>query len=486
MTQKLTLKQRVAGSLAAMTVALSPLAAGAETLSDAMVSAYKTSGLLTQQRALLRAEDENVAVAVSALRPVISYSAQTNLGYSDPDLRRTSPTGLPSETWSGTLALSAQLLLFDFGATDKRIEIARENVMMAREALVGVEQNVLLNAVTAYLNVLSANESVALQANSVRLITQELRAARDRFEVGEITQTDVSLAEARLAAARAAEASAQGNLMVAREAYKAATGHYPGRLSPPPAPPSIPSTVEAAKAQARGRHPDILASQRAVSISDMSVELSKLSTMPTLTANVTAQTGVSTTTTYAPAPVGTTTSNRNSAGVSGGLTLSGPIYSGGRLSALYRQALAQAEASRAALLVTVQGIEQTVGNAWAQLSIASASLQATDRQIRASRVALRGAREEATLGARTTLDVLNAEQELLDALASQIQARSDQYAAIYNLLAAMGLLTAEHLRLGIATYDPSAYYNAVQNAPLRVVSPQGEKLEHILEALGKR
>ncbi|MEC7764329.1 MAG: TolC family outer membrane protein [Pseudomonadota bacterium] len=486
MTHKLTIKARVAAALATMTLAMAPVGAGAETLSDAMVSAYKTSGLLTQQRALLRAEDENVAIAVSALRPVLSYSAQANMSLSDPDLNTNTPNTSLSDTWSGTLALSAQLLLFDFGATDKQIEIARENVMLARESLVGVEQNVLLNAVTAYLNVLSANESVALQANSVRLITQELRAARDRFEVGEITQTDVSLAEARLAAGRAAEAAAQGNLMVAREAYKAATGHYPGSLAPPPAPPSIPSTVEAAKAQARSRHPDILASQRAVSIADMSITLAKLNMMPSVSANVTAQTGLSTTRTFAPAPVGTQTTNRNSAGLSGGVTLSGPIYSGGRLSALYRQSLAQAEASRAALLVTVQGIEQTVGNAWAQLSIASASLQATDRQIRASRVALRGAREEATLGARTTLDVLNAEQELLDALASQIQARSDQYAAIYSLLAAMGLLTADHLRLGIATYDPSAYSNAVQNAPLRVVSPQGEELEHILEALGKR
>ncbi|MBV7377967.1 TolC family outer membrane protein [Maritimibacter dapengensis] len=444
--------------------------ARAESLSDAMVSAYKNSGLLEQQRALLRAEDENVAIAVSALRPVISYSATAGRTISDPV--GGGLLGAPTDRFNASINLQAQLLLFDFGQTDQKIAIARESVMMAREMLVGVEQNVLLNAVQAYLNVLSAQESVALQGSSVRLITQELRAARDRFEVGEITQTDVSLAEARLAAARSAEAAAQGDLMVQREAYKAAVGRFPGNLAPPPSPPRVPDTLDAAKAQARARHPDILSAKRAVSSAEMSIELAKLSTRPTVSASATA------TRTFRPAAT-------EARSLQGGVTLSGPIYSGGRLTALYRQAVAQAEAQRAGLLVTTQGIDQQVGNAWAQLAIATASLQATDRQIRASQVALRGAREEATLGARTTLDVLNAEQELLDARSSAISARYDQYGAIYRLLAAMGLLTADHLNLGIVSYDPEAYYNAVQDAPLRRVSPQGQKLEHILETLGK-
>ncbi len=453
-----------------LSVALSvPTTARAETLSDAMVAAYKNSGLLDQQRALLRAEDENVAVAVSALRPVLQYSATAGRNITEPAGGAVLPP--PTDQWNASLSLQAQLLLFDFGQTDQKIAMARESVMQAREALVGVEQDVLLNAVNAYLNVLSAQESVALQANSVRLITQELRAARDRFEVGEITQTDVSLAEARLAAARSAEAAAQGDLMVQREAYKAAVGAYPGTLAAPPTPPRVPGTLEAAKSQARAHHPDILAQKRAVTASEMAIELAKRNTMPTLSANATA--------TRAIRPADTTT-------LSGGVTLSGPIYTGGRLSALYRQAMAQSEAQRAALLLTTQSVDQRVGNAWAQLSIATASLQATDRQIRASQAALRGAREEATLGARTTLDVLNAEQELLDARSSAISARYDQYSAIYSLLSSIGLLTADHLKLGIVTYDPDAYYNAVQDAPNRVVSPQGEKLDHILEALGKR
>ncbi|MGR3363856.1 MAG: TolC family outer membrane protein [Maritimibacter harenae] len=475
------LARRGVGTALAAGFALWTGAVMAETLPDAMVSAYKNSGLLDQQRALLRAEDENVAVAVSGLRPMLNYSASVNAQRSANSPSSPTTPAL-SDSLSASLQLTASMLLYDFGATKTRIAIARENVMMARDSLVGAEQNVLLNAVNAYLDVISANENVALQANSVRLITQELRAARDRFEVGEITQTDVSLAEARLAAARSAEAAAQGSLMVAREAYKAAVGHYPGAVAPPPAPPRIPNTVEAAKAQARERHPDIKAAQRSVKVAEMAIELARKDMLPTLSANASATATANSRTVYNP----TVTSNGTNGTLSAGVSLSGPIYTGGRLSALYRQARAQAEASRAALLLATQGIDQAVGNAWAQLSIATASLQATDRQIRASRVALRGAREEAELGARTTLDVLNAEQELLDALASQIQARSDQYAAIYGLLSAMGLLTADHLGLGIRTYDPEAYYNAVQGAPTRVVSPQGEKLDHILEVLGKQ
>jgi outer membrane protein len=219
----------------AASVILPSAAASAETLSDALVSAYKTSGLLDQQRALLRVQDENVAVAVSALRPVLSYAATFGRTLSD-------PVGAAPliDSYNASLSLSASLLLFDFGATDTRIEIARENVLMARETLVGVEQSVFLRAIASYVNVISAQENVSLQANNVRLITQELRAARDRFDVGEVTQTDVSTAEARLAGGRATEAAAKGELMIAREEYKAAIGHYPKSLSGLPRLPKLP------------------------------------------------------------------------------------------------------------------------------------------------------------------------------------------------------------------------------------------------------
>ena len=158
------------------------------------------------------------------------------------------------------------------------------------------------------------------------------------------------------------------------------------------------------------------------------------------------------------------------------------LYAGGQLSALYRKALAQRDASRAALLQTTVGVGQDVGNAWARLTVANASIEASDRQIRAARTAYEGVREEAKLGARTTLDVLNAEQELLDAQASRLTAEATRYVAVYSLLASMGLLTVEHLKLGIPTYDATAYYNAVKSAP--ATSSQGKRLDRVLRAIG--
>lgn len=460
-----SLKRGLKAAALMVSVAIAPLTASAENLSDALVSAYKTSGLLDQQRALLRVQDENVAVAVSALRPVLSYAASFGRTLTDP------VGAVPIlESYNSSVSLSASLLLFDFGATDTRIAIAKENVMMARDALVGVEQRVLLRAIAAYVNVISAQENVSLQANNVRLITQELRAARDRFEVGEVTQTDVSTAEARLAGARATEASAQGDLMVAREEYKAAIGHYPKGLAGLPRLPKLPDSVDEAKRQARLYHPDIKGAKRAVTVAEMSVKLAAQSMKPTLNANA------SVSRSFEPSEARTGQV---------GVTLSGPIYAGGKLSALYRQAMAQEEASRAALLVASQTIDNGVGSAWAQLAVANASIEATDRQIRAARVALRGAREEATLGARTTLDVLNAEAEALDAEVSQISARANRFYASYFVLAQMGVLTATHLNLGVPQYDPAAYYNTVKDAPLRTVSPQGKKLESVLEAIGR-
>jgi len=456
-------RRRLAVAVTAAAIGLAP-AAWAETLTDALISAYNHSGLLDQNRALLRAADEDVAIGVSSLRPVISYAL--NAGW-----KNIQPNVAPPQTGvttSASATLSASLLLYDFGRRQMGIDLAKENVLATREMLVTVEQGVLLRAVSAYLGVRRAQETVALQSNNVRLITQELRAANDRYEVGEITQTNVSLAEARLAGARSAEAAAQGGLIMAREEYRAAVGRYPGTLAPPPAPPMTVRTVQEAKALARQRHPNMKTAQHNVTIAELNVQMAMMAMKPSLSANASSS-----------LLAGGATSTQM------GVTLSGPIYQGGRLSALYRKAVAQSDAARSGLHLAGHGIDQGVANAWAQLAVAAAGRDATDRQIRATRVALRGTREEADLGARTTLDVLNAEQDLLDAQASAISAQSDQYLAVYSLLSSMGLLTADHLRLGIATYDPAAYYNAVKSAPITKVSPQGEQLDNLLKALGQ-
>lgn len=449
--------------LRAVTVAVAmtvgTVQAGAETLADALIAAYRTSHLLDQNQAVLRAADEDVAVAVSALRPVLSYTAQAGYAFASRD------GGTLTDELSASLTLSAEILLLDFGRRELGIAIAEASVKATRQALVNVEQQVLLATVQAYVDVRLANEIVALRQSNLRLITQELRAAEDRFDVGEITRTDVAIAEARLAASRSALAAAEGQLMVAREAYKAATGAYPGKLAALPASPVLPGTLEEAQAVARRTHPLIRQAMEQVTVSERRVELAEANMKPTVGFGASVS-----------------LSDQGTLGEQLGLTMRQTIYAGGELSALYRKALAGQEQARALLGQTTVGVLQNLGNAWANLAVYGASIQASDQQIRAAQTAFDGVREEATLGARTTLDVLNAEQELLDARASRLEAEAGRYVAVYQVLASMGLLTVEHLNLGIPTYDPDAYYDAVRTAP--ATSAQGKKLDAILEKIG--
>ncbi len=439
-----------------VTLAISPGPVWAESLADALRDAYKHSGLLEQNRALLRAADEDVASAAAALRPVVSYSM-------------TGSYSSITQTTSSNLTLSASLLLYDFGSSELRRSIAQESVLSTREALRGVEQNVLLRAVSAYMSVRRDSNILSLRQNNLRLIEQELQAARDRFDVGEITRTDVAQAEAGVAAAQSALAAARGNLDQSREEYRAAVGHYPGNLTAPPASPKTAASLEGARQVALARHPDMAQASSSVKVAELNVQMAQASLKPKLSAGANASI----------ADGGTDTSSLS-------LTLSGPIYQGGAIVSSVRKAQAQADAARAALHITRHAIDQAVGNAWSQLAVAEAGLRASEQQIAASRIAMDGVRQEAELGARTTLDVLDAEQLLLDAESARVSAETGRVLAVYNLLAAMGLLNTQQLGLGVATYDPKAYYDAVKNAPSHMVSPQGQKLDGILKALGKQ
>jgi len=428
----------------------------AESLADALTSAYRNSGLIAQNRALLRAADEGVAQSVASLRPVVDYTASTN--YSS-----------LSDSLASSFGISASMLLYDFGGSTIRTDLAKENVLSLRESLIGIEQDVMLRAVAAYVAVQRDISFVALSENNQRVITQELRAARDRFDLGEITRTDVSSAQARLAATKGNLALAKGNLASSREEYRAAIGSYPGSLAGLPKLPATANSLEAARSVARLHHPDMLQAQRGVVIADLNVAAAAAAMKPSIRGNANLSLDQDGEDTH-----------------SLGVTLSGPIYRGGLLASSYRSAAAQRDASRAVLHLTRLSIDQNVGNAWSRLAVADAQLQARDQEIQAASVAFEGVREEASLGARTTLDVLDAEQELLDARSSRVSADSDRYVAVYTLLETMGLLTVDHLRLGIATYDPAAYYNAVKTAPTYKVSPQGKKLDSVLKALGKK
>ncbi len=449
---------RLAGVTAAFLVAALPLQA--QSLADTLIAAYRNSNLLEQNRALLRAADEDVAIAVASMRPVVNFVADAQ--------QRFGTGGQDSFTLGFNLA--ADITIIDFGRGKLAQEAAKAQVLATRQALVDVEQRVLLNAISAYLDMRTATEAVALQQATQRVITQELSAARERFELGEITRTDVSLAEARLAAARSLLSAAQGDLAAAREGYKLATGAYPGQLRPPPALPRTAASLQTAQDIARRTHPNVLQAQFDVTAAELNSErvFAQRHGSVTGSASVGRQFG---------GQAGDTTT------ATAGVRYARPLFQGGQLNALHRQANARRDAARAGLHQTVAQVLQNVGVAWANVDVSSARIAASQQQVRASESAFEGTREEARLGARTTLDVLNAETDLLDARTQLLQAQAAQQLATYNLLSAMGLLTVDHLGLGIPTYDAEAYYNAVRNAP--VSSPQGEALDRVLRALGR-
>ncbi len=456
------MKRTGIAAIALVATVMSASVARAETLVDALTSAYNNSGLLEQNRALLRAADEDVAQAVATTLPVIDWSLRATR-----TVNNAQPSGDWAATNAATLRIGASMTLYSFGANALGIEAQKEVVLSTRQTLRGIEQDVLLNAVQAYVNVLRDREFVSLRQNNVRLITQELRAAQDRFDVGEVTRTDVALAEARLAAARSQLAAAEGTLAISIEGFRVAVGRAPGAAAPVgPAP--VSRSLADARAFAVRNNPSVLEVQHSVAAAELSIRRAEAGLKP----RVSLDSFVS------------TDQDSNEVGQIG-VNIGGPIYSGGALSSQIRQLRSSRDSALAGLHLTQLAVEQAVTNAFASLQVARASRLASDQQITAARIAFQGVREEATLGSRTTLDVLDAEQELLDAEANLISAQADEVFASYSLLSAMGLLTADHLNLPVQQYDPAAYYNLSKDAPV-AISEQGRALDRILESIGEK
>lgn len=444
--------------------------AQADNLADALVGAYNTSGLLEQNRALLRAADEDVALTLAALRPVISWTLSFTGAMNQ---SRTGRFVRNSDTNTAFTGLQIDQLVWDGGAARLNTQAAKEAVLSARQQLINIEQQVLLRGVGAYLSVLLQEENVSLRENNLRVLQEEQRAAQDRFDVGEVTRTDVALAQSRVANAQSELATARGLLENARAEYLSVVGRPPGRLAGQPGLPQPPATAEVAEALALRNHPRILASQHDVAATELAVLRAAKEYGPTVSLRGT---------------VGVTENldtTNYSEDHSLSLTMRQGIYQGGALAAQHRRAMATRDAARANLLVVQKDVRQTATNAYTRLQSARASLAANREQVRAAQVAFDGIREEAKLGARTTLDVLTAEQELLRAQTSLIDAQAEQSFASFELLAAQGLLTAEQLNLAVQIYDPTLYYNLVKDAPARF-SKRGRDLDRVLQAIGKR
>ncbi|MCL4675230.1 MAG: TolC family protein, partial [Pararhodobacter sp.] len=354
-------------------LAIQPLQA--DTLADALVAAYRNSNLLEQNRALLRASDEDVQQAIAAIGPVVEFvtTALTNTDRA-PEYRL-------------SFALQATATLVDFGRGRMAIDATHQQVLSARAGLIVVEQNVLYDAARAYLMLFTDLQAVELQRNSVTVIAEQLRAARERFELGDSTRTDVAIAEARLAAAQSALAAAEGNVAVAREQYNLSVGQYPRGLSQPPRLPNLPATLAAAQDIARRNHPAITQAQHQVNAADIGTEIARTQRLGTVTGSLGAE--ASTTRT----PMGVT----GSSDITASMRYAIPLYNGGRLNSLERQSIARGQAQRAALHQTVAVVQQAVASNWAQLQVARARLAAGDLQIEAAQSAYDAVRAEVEL-----------------------------------------------------------------------------------------
>ena len=431
----------------------------AESLKSALAKAYENSGVLAQNQALLNAADESVVAAAGALLPAVQASISQSY-------RKTE--GVSDISDSTSFSISARMPIYDFGRGQLGIDLAKEAVAGTRLQLASIEQSVLLNAIEAFMQYRQATELVRLRENNLKVIDQELRAANDRFEVGEITRTDVAMAEAAKAQSLSALAQARGDLERSTEAYMMAVGSKPNSPDAPINLPSLPASASAAKAAAAKGHPDVLAAQSQVKQAEIRLAQAEANAMPSISLSGSLSRSDQTSLNM--------TSSANL-----GVEATIPLYHGGQIDSGVRQATAQLSSAQSALRVAVLNSDLQVGSAYARLNVARANMQATEQQIAAAQIAFDGLREEAKLGARTTLDVLNAEQNLLDAKANRVIASTEVVNATYAVVAALGQLSAKGLGLQVDLFDPEAYAATVQTA---APSMRGLQLDKVLGKLG--
>lgn len=420
--------------------------AEAESLADVMVEAYLNSPEIAGQRANVKVASEQAVQARAGGRVNVDGTIEIGVEATDSNIRN----GLVYPT---SLQLTAIQPLYTGGQVENATEAAETRITAQEAVLVATEQEVLLDAVTAFSDVRRDIFLVDLGQNNVRVLREQLRAAQERFEVGEVTRTDVEQAQARLAAARSDLAGAKGQLDISRRAFTRAVGRAPGDLDPPPPLPPLPASLDEAIALAMQNEPNLLASrlERQASGSDVRAAIG------TLLPQVSLQGQLTEFDTLDDQIQGT-----QSASIS--LVVNIPFYSGGRNYSAVRQAQAQVESAEASITTTMRDAAQNVGIAWAQFDVAKASIKAGRLEVRAARLAFDGVTEEAKVGARTTLDVLDAEQEVLNARGDLIRAQRNEFVAAYSLLASMGLLTVSHL--GLDTGEVAAeskYYDTVRD-----------------------
>jgi outer membrane protein len=436
---------------ASLVAALMAGTASADTLRDALVSAYNSNPTLTAQREALRATDATVAIARAAGRPQVT--AQVGLN------RNLAQSGVLDTGGKGpTLSVGADLSVpvFSGGAVKNSVQAAKTRVEAGRATLRAVEGDVFTQAVTVYMDVIRDRAIVELNQNNVRVLTTNLEATRDRFQIGDLTRTDVAQSEARLQLGRSQFAQSQGQLAASEASYRQVVGHAPGVLAPPPPLPPLPSTPDEAARIALANNPDLVAISRQAMAAGYDVRVAEAGRLPTV-AGVLSNTYVNNLggNTFAGVPnTGTQTQI--------GAQVNLPIFQGGLPAARIRQAQAQQGQVLEQVVGTERAVVQATRAAFAAYDAAEKAIQSNTVAVQANELALEGARAEQSVGTRTVLDVLNAEQELLNSQVALVSAKRDAYVAGFQLLNAMGQAQAEDLGLdGGPLYDPLGNYRRV-------------------------
>lgn len=453
----------VAATVTLLSVA-APGRAPAETLLGALAQAYLSNPQLNSQRAIVRQTDENVPQALSGYRPQISITGSVGEQYTDQTIAvGGTTTKLRGYTQPKSVGITATQTLFNGFQTANRTRLAESQVSGAREALRLLEQTVLLDAATAYMNVLRDTALLELQRRNVEVLQEQVRQTRDRFNVGEVTRTDVAQGEARLAAAQSAMLGARATLETSRANYRRIIGIEPASLAPgQPVDRLSPGSLPGAIGTGLTNNPNVTAAMYGIDVALLQVKISEGALYPRLSAqlNATKQWEASLTTNEALAASAT-------------LNLTVPIYQGGAEYSLIRQSKEGLGQRRQDLETARAQVRAGIIQAWSQLAATRAQIQAAQAQVAATEIALNGVREEARVGQRTTLDVLNAQQELVNARAALVTAQRDRVVASYTLLSSVGRLTPPVLGLAVPIYDPTVHYQQVRDSWFGVRTPDG-------------
>ena len=422
--------------------------AQAETLTDALTQTYTSNPTLLSARASLRATDESVPQALSGWRPTVELSGSAGLSQ-----RKSSTTGNRKQDLTPrSYGLQVTQPLYRGGRTVSATEEAEATVEAVRARLLSTEQTVLLSAVTAYIDVLRDAARVQLTRNNEAVLQRQLDASNDRFEVGEVTRTDVAQSQARLAGAQAARVAAEGDLAQSRATYQQIIGASPGSLEAAPPLPELPQSQEDAVALGLTQNPDALSARYSEQATQHAVRTAFGLVLPSV--NLVGALDRS-----------DETAARNSDSSSASLTaqLNVPLYQSGAVHSQVREAKERRNQARIDVEVAERDVVEQVRLAWEVLVSSRSQIAARLEEVRANQIALEGVRQEAEVGSRTTLDVLDAEQELLDAQVALVIAERNEYVAGFQLLSAVGGLTARKLELPVEYYDPADHLDQVRD-----------------------